>query len=98
MKKFLDSEVISQETEHMRGRGRREITTTVLNEDILQTVKQTGIEKTFNFDLSVGQETIDLGKKVIGVDVLYNVRSRNIEVVGKRFKTKYKILCLHGKC
>ena len=89
----LDSEVISQETEHMRGRGRREVTTTVLNEDILQTVKQTGIEKTFNFDLSVGQETIDLGKKVIGVDVLYNVRSRNIEVVGKRLKpnTRYYV-------
>ena len=34
-----------------------------------------------------------MGNKVLGVDVLYNVRSRNVEVVGKRLKpnTRYYV-------
>ena len=29
------------------------------------------------------QEVVDLGTKVVGIDVLYNVRSRNVQVAVK---------------
>jgi hypothetical protein len=80
-----------------RGNGIRNVTqtttTTTTSNDYLQTIRETGIEKTFGLELSVDNETVSLGSRVIGVDVLYNCRSRNIEVVGKRLKpnTRYYV-------
>ena len=48
--------------------------------------KETGTKKEFNLELSAGQEVVDLGTKVVGIDVLYSVRSRNIQVTVKRVK------------
>lgn len=77
------------------GQGRREITTTAttLSNDYLQTIKQTGVDKTFGLKLTAGEEKISLGNRVVGVDVLYNCRSRNIEVVGNKLKpnTRYYV-------
>ena len=92
-----DSQVLSSNTEveHLHGDGRREITTTTteLLNTITQTFEETGIEKTFGLELTPNDQVIDLGNKVLGVDVLYNVRSRNIEVVGKKLKpnTRYYV-------
>ena len=58
-------------------------TTTTITSDIQNTFRQTfeesGVEREFGLELSAGQEVIDLGTKVVGIDVLYNVRSRNIQ-------------------
>ena len=94
---LIDSTVLSQDidVESMRGRGRREITTitTELLNTIEQTFEETGIEREFGLELTPTDQVIDLGNKVVGVDVLYNLRSRNIEVVGKRLKpnTRYYV-------
>lgn len=68
-------------------------TRTTTSNDYLQTFRETGIEKTFGLELSADTETVSLGSRVVGVDVLYNCRSRNIEVVGKRLKpnTRYYV-------
>ena len=94
---ITDSQVLSSNTtvENLRGNGIRDITTNtqeILN-TITQTFEETGIEKTFGLELTPNDQVIDLGNKVLGVDVLYNVRSRNIEIVGKRLKpnTRYYV-------
>ena len=94
---ITDSVVLSENTtvEHLTGNGVRDITTTTteLLNTITQTFEETGIEKTFGLQLTPVDQVIDLGNKVLGVDVLYNVRSRNIEVVGRKLKpnTRYYV-------
>ena len=94
---LIGSTIISENTdvEHLTGNGQRQITTTTteLLNTIEQTFEETGIEKTFGLELTPNDQVIDLGNKVVGVDVLYNLRSRNIEVVGKRLKpnTRYYV-------
>ena len=62
-------------------------------------MRESGIEREFGLQLTPNdQEVVDLGTKVVGIDVLYNVRSRNVQVTVKEIKTKYKILCIHGEC
>jgi hypothetical protein len=67
--------------------------TDILSNDYLQTYKNTGVDKTFGINLTAGEKTISLGNKVIATDVLYNCRSRNIEVVGNKLKpnTRYYV-------
>ena len=50
-------------------------------------------KRSFGLELSSSQEVVDLGTKVVGIDVLYNVRSRNIQVTAKRVKpnTRYYV-------
>ena len=68
-------------------------TTTDIQNTIQQTFEETGVEKTFNLELSSNEQVIDLGTKVVGIEVLYNIRSRNIEVSVKRVKpnTRYYV-------
>ena len=83
-------------TGNARTGGVRRTTTTTTN-DIRNTIRQTfsesGTQKTFGLELSSTESVVDLGTKVLGVDVLYNVRSRNVEVFAKRLKpnTKYYV-------
>ena len=94
---ITDSQVLSSNTsvETISGDGIMDITTTTqeLLNTFTQTFEETGIEKTFGLELTPNEQVIDLGNKVLGVDVLYNVRSRNIEIVGKRLKpnTRYYV-------
>jgi len=86
-----ESEVLATHTEHQQqaqGHGTAEflVTTQTIQNTVTQSFEQSGIEKEFGLQLTPTTQTIDLGNKVVGVDVLYNVRSRNIEVVGKRLK------------
>ena len=78
-----------------RGPGIRRVTTdrVTLDRERLQTINTTGIERTFGFQLSAGEERISLGERVVGVDVVHNCRSRNLEVVAKRLKanTRYYV-------
>ena len=95
----INSEVIDQEVDVERGqRGRtnwrrRTTTTTTTSNDFLHSFNQTGIEKTFGLELSSHTENIDLGPKVTSMEVLYNCRSRNVEVIGTRLKpnTRYYV-------
>ena len=94
----INTQVLSSETntENLNGdQGSRDITTNTqqLLNTIEQTFEETGIEKTFGLELSANNEVIDLGTKVVGIEVLYNIRSRNIEVYGKRLKpnTRYYV-------
>ena len=77
----------------LRGNGIRRITTDAVTREIetLNTFNETGIDREFGFELTAGEEVVSLGNRVVGVDVLFNCRSRNIEVVGKRLKpnTRY---------
>ena len=90
---ILDRQRISSRTE--RGPGIRQVTTdrVTLDRERLQTINTTGIERTFGFQLSAGEERISLGERVVGVDVVHNCRSRNLEVVAKRLKanTRYYV-------
>ena len=95
---IIDSRVTNRDVDVNRVRDTRawEITTTTttdIQNTIRQTFEETGIEREFNFELSAGQEVIDLGTKVVGIDVLYNVRSRNIQVFAKKVKpnTRYYV-------
>ena len=78
-----------------RGNGIRQvgIDRVTIEQERLQTIRQTGIERTFGFELTAGEENISLGERVVGVDVVHNCRSRNLEVVGKRLKpnTRYYV-------
>ena len=49
-------------------------TTTDIQNTIQQTFEETGVEKTFNLELSSNEQVIDLGTKVAGIEVLYNIR------------------------
>ena len=84
-------ETISDVT--LRGNGIRRITTDAVTREVetLNTFNETGIDREFGFELTAGEEVVSLGNRVVGVDVLFNCRSRNIEVVGKRLKpnTRY---------
>jgi len=77
--------------------GNTTTTTTTITNDIQNTIQQTfeetGIEREFNLELSSNEQVIDLGTKVVGIDVLYNVRSRNVQVIAKRVKpnTRYYV-------
>ena len=90
---ILNRQRISSRTE--RGPGIRRVTTdrVTLDRERLQTINTTGIERTFGFQLSAGEERISLGERVVGVDVVHNCRSRNLEVVAKRLKanTRYYV-------
>jgi len=61
-------------------------TTSDVENTIRQTFEETGIEREFGLELSSTTQVVDLGTKVVGIDVLYNVRSRNIQVHAKRLK------------
>ena len=80
-------------TVQRRGRTTTTTTTTDIRNTIRQTFEETGIEREFGLELSANQEVIDLGTKVVGIDVLYNVRSRNVQVTAKRVKpnTRYYV-------
>jgi hypothetical protein len=94
---LTDSELIAStsSSQVLRGGGVREITTRndTLSNDYLQIFEETGTDKVFGIELSSSEERVSLGNRVIGVDILFNCRSRNIEVVGKRLKpnTKYYV-------
>ena len=93
---LVDEELIGQEilssstTRDQRDHGNTIVTTTTTTKDVENTIRQTfeesGVEKTFGLELSAGQEVIDLGTKVVGMNILYNVRSRNVEVFAQRLK------------
>ena len=94
----IGSQVLSSNTDvNVTQRGNTTTTTTTTTSDIQNTIRQTfeesGVEREFGLELSAGQEVIDLGTKVVGIDVLYNVRSRNIQVTAKRVKpnTRYYV-------
>ena len=76
-----------------QGINRWNTTTTTTSNDILQTFERSGIERELNLNLSVGEEVIDLGTKVVSTEIIHNARTRNIEIVGKRLKpnTKYYV-------
>jgi len=92
-----DVEVGRQRTSNrlLRGNGIRRITTDAVTRqrELLNTFNETGIDREFGFELTAGEEVVSLGSRVIGVDVLFNCRSRNVEVVGKRLKpnTRYYV-------
>ena len=88
------SRVLSRDVERdFQGRRRTTTTTTTTSNDVLQTFERSGIEREMNLNLSVGEEVIDLGTKVVGTEIIHNTRTRNIEIVGKRLKpnTKYYV-------
>ena len=70
--------------------GSREIATETT---VIAPVRETGVDREFGLELTAGTDDISLGEKVVGIDILYNCRSRNIEVVGKRLKpnTQYYV-------
>ena len=95
---ITDTEILASETEKVKkakGHGTAvfEVTTQTVQNTVTQQFEQSGVEKEFGLQLTPVTQTIDLGNKVLGIDILYNVRSRNIEVVGKRLKpnTKYYV-------
>ena len=80
---ITDSEVVSQSTDVVHqaaGHGTevREFTTSEIVNTVTQTFSESGIEKEFGLELTPNDQVIDLGNKVLGIDILYNVRSRNV--------------------
>ena len=95
---ITDVEVLSSSTEQIHqaaGHGTEvlEVTNQTIQNTITQTFSESGIEREFGLQLTPNDQVIDLGNKVLGIDILYNVRSRNVEVVGKRLKpnTRYYV-------
>ena len=93
-----DSQVLSSQTETIHqaaGHGTEVLaqTTSIIQNTITQSFAESGIEREFGLQLTPNDQVIDLGNKVLGIDILYNVRSRNVEVVGKRLKpnTRYYV-------
>ena len=78
-----------------RGRGIRQVTTdrVTLEQDRLRTTLETGTERTFGFELTAGEDNISLGDRVVGVDIIHNCRTRNLQVHGRRLKpnTRYYV-------
>ena len=72
--------------------GVRRITTTTTNTkfDEKRTFKEEGEEREFGIEVTPEYQTINLGKKVIGTEIIYNCRSRNIEVTSTRLKPNTK--------
>ena len=70
----------------------RRITTETINTkfDEKRTFKEEGEEREFGIEVTPEYETVSLGKKVIGTEILYNCRSRNIEVTSSRLKPNTK--------
>ena len=70
----------------------RRITTRNINLkfDVERTLEEKGEEREFGFEVTPQYETVSLGKKVIGTEILYNCRSRNIEVTSTRLKPNTK--------
>ena len=70
----------------------RRVTTETVNTkfDEKRTFKEEGEEREFGIEVTPEYETVSLGKKVIGTEVLYNCRSRNIEVTSTRLKPNTK--------
>jgi len=72
----------------------RDITTVISDtQTTTTTFGQSGIERETGLELSSTTETVDLGPKITSIEVLFNCRSRNIEVSGTRLKpnTKYYV-------
>ena len=65
--------------------------TTTTNFDIRQTLEERGIEREFARQVTPKNEQFSLGERVIDINVLYNCRTRNIEVIGKQLRpnTRY---------
>jgi len=87
----IDKKVLSSSSDRdVRDRGNEIVTTTTTTADVENTIRQTfeetGVEKEFGLELSATTQVVDLGTKVVGIDVLYNVRSRNVQVHAKRLK------------
>ena len=59
---------------------------TSVTEDIRQTLEERGTETITQLEVTPSNEQFSLGERVIDINVLYNVRSRNIEVIGKKLK------------
>ena len=92
------TEVLSSDVETIHqaaGHGTEvvEVTNQTVVNTVTQTFSESGIEREFGLQLTPNEQVIDLGNKVLGIDILYNVRSRNIEIVGKRLKpnTRYYV-------
>ena len=64
-----------------------------LDQDRLRTTLETGTERTFGFELTAGEDNISLGDRVVGVDIIHNCRTRNLQVHGRRLKpnTRYYV-------
>ena len=80
-------------TENLSGsEGIRRITTETINTkfDEKRTFKEGGEEREFGIEVTPEYQTVSLGKKVIGTEILYNCRSRNIEVTSTRLKPNTK--------
>ena len=104
-REVVDEQITDTELDRQRVRSRiqrrggrppiRRVTTdnVTLQRERLQTIQETGTERTFGFQLSAGEERISLGERVVGVDVVHNCRTRNLEVVAKRLKpnTRYYV-------
>ena len=104
-REVIDEEVTETVTDRQRlsssiqrrggGPPIRRVTTdrVTIDRERLQTIQETGTERTFGFQLSAGEERISLGERVVGVDVVHNCRSRNLEVIAKRLKanTRYYV-------
>ena len=95
---IINRRVLRSRTETSRRRDTRAwVTTTTTTRDVRNTIRQTfeetGVEREFGLELSANEEVIDLGTKVVGMNVLYNVRSRNVQVFAERVKpnTRYYV-------
>ena len=67
--------------------------TDTVRQDTIRTDVQSGIRRDFGLELASEIENINLGPKVTSTEIIFNCRSRNIEVVGTRLKpnTKYYV-------
>jgi len=88
---IVDREILSEDVDVQRTRTTRaRVTRTTTTRDIENTIRQTfeesGVEREFGLELSASEQVIDLGSKVVGMNILYNVRSRNIEVFAEKVK------------
>ena len=93
---LVDEDVIGREIlrrnvdTDVQRRGDTTTTTTTTTTDVRNTIRQTfeetGVEKEFGLELSSTEEVIDLGTKIVSMNIAYNVRSRNIEVFAQRVK------------
>ena len=83
----VTEEIVNRRTDvrNFRRNGRRMQTTTVTG-DIVETITERGTEAITQLEVTPSNEQFSLGERVIDINVLHNVRSRNIEVVGKKLK------------
>ena len=96
---LIDEDIINRRVLDTRTRitqTPRTFTTTTtrdIRNTIRQTFEETGVEREFGLELSANEEVIDLGTKVVGMNILYNVRSRNVQVFAERVKpnTRYYV-------